>query len=384
MSRQAKSQKTEMNDEIDVRTIDDPGFDAATAFAKLRSFAPERGCFLLASRHPDDGAGRYSLVGYRATRGEMMPPGVNAIDVQASLHDDLEAPHSFAEALALGAVGSFAGNNGPLSRGVALFEDEGSAGYFVRGCAVLVIDHHEHTFTVAAPKRGNLAERLAWELTHAPEIAALATPDPDAVADGQRALHDDAKLKSRATRAKAFVGDEIESVVLTQMLYAPTGTSDPFDAYRAWCELSDAAFGYYLDYGASPMAPRIVHFGVSDTLLFRRGRAQTGGLRDMLADLPHPTLTGAPLVAALKLRRRLEEHTHHAWGGAAGYVCPGGEAAFALCDRVVLVQDAAYWHNVGVALGPDDDPAHLAERARSAGAQALAAIKSAQLRSREN
>jgi anthranilate synthase component 1 len=363
--------------EIDVKTIDDPGIDPVTAFAKLRGHAPDHGCFLLESRKPDSEGGRYSIVGYRPLRGEGIPPGHDAVLVQSQSYDSAELPNSFAEALALGAVGNFEANNGLLSQKVQLFDDEGQSGQFIVGCAVVVFDHHEKTFTVAGRKKGNLAERIAWELTNAPDVEPLGVADPKGKADGCRTVLDENRMKLRAERAKAFVGDELDSVVLTQMFFAPSGVTDPYDVYRAWCQLSDSRFGYIVETGPTPMSAAITNFGMSDELLYVRRRGEDKKLTDIYEKLPFPSLVGAPLKDALKLRRRIEDSSHHAWGGAVGYVCPGGEAGFVLADRIMTKHSSSFWYHTGVALGPDDDPSELFERANEIAQPALAAIKAA-------
>ncbi len=372
-------------DEIDVRVIDDPGIDPQTAFAKLRSYTPNRGCFLLESRGEGDEA-RYSMVGYRVRRGEMMPPGVDAIRYQADEHRKLPRPDSFAAAICRGAVGYFAANNFWLAKRVQLFEDEGSSGQLAVDCAAIIWDHVAHTVTAAGRKQGNQAERIAWELTHEAHITLdPATPNPTAVADGLRALCDESRYAARGKRAKAFLGDEVEHIVLAQMFHAPAGASDPFDAYRAHFALSQARHGYYIDFGESPAAPHVRIYGVADEMLSLRRRdaasAEGSFADDLYARLPDPERTGSPTLEAMKLIRRLEENSHYAWGGAAGYSCPGGEAAFVACDQVVTIQDGTYFYHAGVRMTADDDPAALHGRAREIAGPALAAIKYAQARS---
>jgi anthranilate/para-aminobenzoate synthase component I len=199
------------------------------------------------------------------------------------------------------------------------------------------------------------------------------------VVDGLRTLLDDSRIKARGKRAKAFLGDEVERIVLAQMFFAPTGASDPFDAYRAYYALTQAAHGYYIDFGESPAAPHMCMYGVSDTVLSQRRGGEPGSYADdIYGKLPDPTMCGEPPLVAMKLIRRLEENAHHAWGGAAGYSCPGGRSAFVSCDRVVSVQDGTYFHFGGVTMTEQDDPDALVDRCREGVKPALAAMKYAQ------
>ena len=64
------------------------------AFARLRTFTPERACFLFQSHDPDSPEGRYSIVGYRIRRREMVSPHQSVVSLlnelegfQLRLHD---------------------------------------------------------------------------------------------------------------------------------------------------------------------------------------------------------------------------------------------------------------------------------------------------------
>ena len=289
--------------EIDVRVMDDPGIDPYTAFVKLRSYTPGRGCFLL--QMPG-----HTIVGYRVRRGELMPPGVDAIQLQADMHGKEDAPETLAEALPRMAVGYFAQNNVSLRNKVQLFEDEGSSGQLAVECAAILWDHEAGTMHAAGRKKGNQAERIEWELTHEENIAPLEPPqvDASAVPDGMRTLVDEQRLAARAKRAGAFLGDELDSIVLAQMFFAPAGTSDPFDAYRAQRVISGAAHGFYVDFGESPTSPHVCMCGVSDTVLSHRKHGGEGSFADDIYDkLPDPAYCGSPTKAAMKLVRRLED-----------------------------------------------------------------------------
>ena len=65
--------------EVNHRLIDYPAFEPAEAYARLRSYTPDRPSFLLESFGRDSPEGRHSLVGYRIRRAEDLPPGADAI-----------------------------------------------------------------------------------------------------------------------------------------------------------------------------------------------------------------------------------------------------------------------------------------------------------------
>lgn len=96
--------------------------------------------------------------------------------------------------------------------------------------------------------------------------------------------------------------------------------------------------------------------------------------------IPHPTTTGSPPVDASKALRKLEEISRQLWGGAVGYVCPGGAAAFVLADEMAVAQVGQIFHTVGVRLDQSTDPTSVPDAARTAAAPGLAAIAAAMAR----
>ena len=155
--------------EIQIKTVNDLGLDAATAFAKLRTFTPGRGAFLIEALRPDGDDHRYSIVGYRALRAELMPPGVEPVATQTKDMASLARPEQLAAAIASGSVGFASYGAATLKRGLRVYDDEQCAGYFLLGCTVMVFDHKENTVTVAGRRKGNLVERCIYEATHAPD-----------------------------------------------------------------------------------------------------------------------------------------------------------------------------------------------------------------------
>jgi anthranilate/para-aminobenzoate synthase component I len=81
-------------------------------------------------------------------------------------------------------------------------------------------------------------------------------------------------------------------------------------------------------------------------------------------------------MQAAKLLSKLEDNSRQQWGGAVGYICPGGAAAFALADQLIVAQAGHLYHTVGVALSPDVDPTEVSARARTAASPVFRAIAS--------
>ena len=369
-----------MSDEIpyDIRTIDDPGMDPGTVFTKLRSFLPGRGCFLLESRAPDKPEGRYSVVGYRMVRGGMQPPGRDAIEDLTGAQAEEKRPETFAEAVANADISVLSSSVASLKQRVQLYEDEGPSAMMMSRAAVIVWDHHEKTVTVAGRVKGNQAERLIWEMGNSPDVEAPRAITKGARPESTKVMLDAAVINKRARRAKSFLGDEVDEVMLANMSHVEQDDSDPLDAYRAWFADSGAAHGYYLDFGESPAAPRIIVFGVTDEVVAVRRHGDETSLDELYhATLPLPRLTGTPPKMALKLARRLEENAHGHWGGAAGFIAPGGAGALVLCDRVVQVQDNAYWIWQGAMVTEDSDPQDTHDRIEAAAAETYSAIAAA-------
>jgi anthranilate/para-aminobenzoate synthase component I len=359
---------------IAVVTFADPGIPPAEAFFRLRSQAVGMPAFLLESRGGGE-EGRHSIVAYRVRKRETLPPWVDAIDVQAATFEAMPPQQGLAASLVEGGIGFLSASSACLHAGVQLFQDEGPAGCFGVGATVLVFDHEAGTLTVAAPATGRQLERCIYELDHGAVPPALGDLDPTALPADVRQEHADEKLVARARRAQPFLEDELEWLTLTQVLSVPCGDSDPFTAYRALRALSPTKHGYYLDFGDSAITARTCVFGASDTMLCR---ARGDGARDVRAalreSLPHTTTTGSPPVLAARMLRRLEDQSRQSWGGAVGYLCPGGHAGFVLGDGLVSVQSGEASCTAAVRLDVATDPATLPDAARRALSAQLAAF----------
>ncbi|MBM4360423.1 MAG: chorismate-binding protein [Deltaproteobacteria bacterium] len=353
---------------------DDLGLDPMTAFARLRTYTPGRAAFLLESLAPDADEGRYSIVGYRVRSGEVLPPGVDAVAVQAQSFEARTEPASFAASVAEGAVGFFSSSSPSLWNRVRLFEDEGPSGMFALGATVVVFDHHEGSITIAGPAKGRLVDRCLWELQHGPDPAPLPELPEDALPDALHADVADEKLQARAARARAFVS-ELEGLVLARTFTTPTAGADAFHAYRALRQRG-ARHGFYLDFGESPLQARLEVFGTTDEVLLQRrhGEASPRMVDALRARLPHARAVGAPGPEALRLLRQLEDASRQAWGGAVGLVAPGGGASLVLGDELVTVQHGSFWCTAGAPLDASTDPLSVAEVTRHGAAARLRAI----------
>jgi anthranilate/para-aminobenzoate synthase component I len=365
--------------EVAVRRIDDLGLEPLAAYGRLRKYTPGRASFLLESLGGDAAAhGRYSIVGYRVKSCALMPPGIDAISVQADTYEGAAAPESFASALAQGSIGFFSSSIASLWQRIRLFEDEGPTGGFALGATVVVFDHHERTVTVAGPARGKVVDRCIWEMQHGEDPAPLASPAEESIPEALHVDVADEKLQARAARARPFLS-ELESLTLARTFTTPIGSTDGFDCYRA-LRSSSQSHGYYVDFGESPMTPRLQVFGVGSTVVHARLHGEPGptlqeGLR---ASLPHKRAVGAPVADALKLIRQLEDASRQTWGGAIGYVTPGGAASFLLGDEIVAAQHGSFWCTAGVELTEATDPLSVADATRATARTRLAAIALAQ------
>lgn len=344
---------------------DDLGLDPLTAFARLRTFTLGRAAFLLESLAPDDGAGRYSIVGYRVRSCEVLPPGVDAVGVQTSSYEERAEPETFAAAIAEGAVGFFSSSSASLWNRVRLFEDEGPSGVFALGATVAVFDHVERTITIAGPAKGRVVDRCLWEMQHGPDPAPLAELPEEFALDAVHADVSDEKFEARAARAKAFVS-ELDALVLARTFASPVGQSDAFDAYRA-LRSGGARHGFYVDFGQSPVQARLEVLGTTnEALIQRRHGASAPRMAEALKQiLPHASKVGGPGGDALKLLRQLEDASRQAWGGAVGMVLPGGGASLVLADELVTVQHGSYWCTAGARLDEATSPLTFAASTRA-------------------
>ncbi|HZO13641.1 MAG TPA: hypothetical protein VFB62_10290, partial [Polyangiaceae bacterium] len=260
--------------DIEVRTLDAFDLDALSVYARLRRYAPERGSYLLESRAHKSPEGRYSVVGYRVRTRDLMPPGVDAWQYQATNIEREPAPESFAAALALAAVGYVSPSCVNVRQKLPLFRDEGPAAQFMVGATVVVFDHQERTVTVAGPRQGNLVERCLWEIENGSD-ALTDLPTSDGAPGEMQAMISDEALTGRGTRAKPYFGEELTSLVMAQCYFVPLGKVDPFDIYRVLRGAPDVVHGYYVDFGAVMHGPDTRIAGIAGDTVHQRRRSET-------------------------------------------------------------------------------------------------------------
>lgn len=95
------------------------------------------------------------------------------------------------------------------------------------------------------------------------------------------------------------------------------------------------------------------------------------------ATFPAGTLTGAPKVRAMQILRELEPRPRGAYGGAIGYVTPGGDLDVAIAIRTVVVRGDRFEVTAGAGIVADSVPRLEAKETRNKARAALAAIAAA-------
>ena len=345
-------------------------------YAKLASYTPGRPSFLFESRATDSEAGRYSLVGYRAMRGEGIPPNMDAIGAWFETTDE-EGPEQLAEAIVKGTVGFAPACAAYREHGLLLYPDEYHGSTFTRGSTVILFDHHEKRAVVAGPVAGRAVERLIWELEHGPDI-----DEPLALAEAAAAHHAQVgreKVTARAKRVLGFLADELEEVVLADTLVASAGGALALEVYRCWRQHNTAAAGFFLDFGdPPPQQQQLAVFGFSSQPLYV-DRAGENGAKKVLDQLPHRSMSGVPNILAAKVARRLEENSRGLWGGVVGYVGQGGGAALYLAEQVMVLDSGTFWLTGGSAIRQDREVASAIEQLYAQHDVGLRAIEAARL-----
>jgi anthranilate synthase component I len=96
------------------------------------------------------------------------------------------------------------------------------------------------------------------------------------------------------------------------------------------------------------------------------------------AAFPAGTLTGAPKVRATQIIRELENEPRKCYGGAIGYLMPGGAFDLAIAIRTVVAQDGFYRLTAGAGIVEGSDPAAEAQETRNKARAGLTAIRAAQ------
>jgi anthranilate synthase component 1 len=75
------------------------------------------------------------------------------------------------------------------------------------------------------------------------------------------------------------------------------------------------------------------------------------------AVFPAGTLSGAPKIRAMEIIGELEGRRRGPYGGAVGYVSPGGDLDLCIAIRTLVMQGDRWWAQAGAGIVADSDPA---------------------------
>ncbi|MCC6215559.1 MAG: anthranilate synthase component I family protein [Polyangiaceae bacterium] len=106
-------------------------------------------------------------------------------------------------------------------------------------------------------------------------------------------------------------------------------------------------------------------------------REGVGPWEVLRATFPAGTLTGAPKLRAMQIVRELEAGPRGVYGGAIGYVAPGGDLDFAIAIRTVVQRGGRFEVTAGAGVVADSVPELEAAETRSKARAALAAVAAA-------
>jgi anthranilate synthase component 1 len=384
---------------IVTRTLPTDHLTPVRAYAALRAQSPGRSSFLFESALPGDRWGRYAVLGYRARSEGIYPGGFDPFEMIRSELADLGEHDASAGA------GAIAGLAAALSRAMVGFigydalhrlhdlepwPDEDYLGRVMKDTTVVVFDSAAQTLAIAGASQGAV-NRCAWEMTHGPELLGLHPPDPDAQPEDVDISMSDEVYAAKVARARdRIAAGHASEVVLARTFRSPLRGADPLDVYRALRMLSPSRHLYFVDFAESPFAPGLTIVGASPDTLLRRGggvaeEAAPGeaaaegapgpidALRDaFLACAP----TGAPRAGAAKIIRDLEGSTRHVFGGAVGFIGPGGTLELATGRQTIVLRQGYFEVTAGTGIGAGE-PGDEAEATRREARVALAAIRAA-------
>jgi anthranilate synthase component 1 len=307
------------------------------AYAAFRSHAPAQSSFLFESLAPGE---RWSVVGYRAMGESLYPPGPRSFaQILESMAPEADAPKGLAEQLSQAKIGFIAYEAVHSIHGVDPWEHQGSLSRLMKGATVALFDHQLHTVTLAGPSRGSV-KRAAWEMTHGPELAQLAAPDPALFPEYVDAVVEDATFAARLARAKRYVeSGEVEQVVLARSYITSLRNAEPFDVYRALRLLAPAPYHYFIDFGATPFAPGMILAGTAAGATVVHAAGDVASDAAFKEAFPSVAATGAPRARALPIVRELEHGSRGILGGAVGYILPDGSLKMATPLHTLSFQD---------------------------------------------
>ncbi|MFO0756495.1 MAG: chorismate-binding protein [Byssovorax sp.] len=361
------------------------------AYAALRSFAPRQSSFLLESMRPETPGGRFSIVAYRAQSESLYPAGGDALSM---LIDELSASNEGppsgtvrppAEALARllsRATAGFIAYDAihPMLK-IKPWESEGPMARTIQGATVVVFDHLAGTCTIAGPTRSSV-NRCAWEMTRGPELRPIRAPDPQRTPEHVDVSMSDETFAARVRRAQEKIAaGQVEQLSLCRIFRTPPRNAETLDVYRALRLLDPSPYLFFFDFVESPMTPPQTLLGVAAGLLVQGDDGAMSPLRigeQIRASFPAAATTGSPRAQAAQLIRELEAEPRGLFGGAIGFVLPGGQIGLAAADRTVVLEHAYLQVAGAAAVRAGTDGEAAAEEARQRAMVGLAAIRAAQ------
>jgi len=366
-----------------VRTIPSDHLSPVRAYAALRAQAPDRASFLFESATPGGPWGRYAILGYRA-RGDVLYS--RKADLFEMIGRDIaelgEAPESLAAGLTGALVGFVAYEAVHKIHEVEPWPDELVLGRVMRDTTVAVFDQVAQTVTIAGASL-DAVRRCAWEMTRGPELVPLPLPDASALPEWLDVTPTDDKhaAKEEEARQRLSAG-EVSELVMARRFHAPLRGADPFDAYRALRLLSPSAHLFFLDFAEAPFAPGLTLVGASSETLIRRDMgappAADAAARSPLAEMRDAFLAAAPVGKprdrAAQLIRELEPVSRSLYGGAVGYLLPGGGMELAVSRSTLVVRQGYFEVISGAPVGAASTAAAQAEATLQGARPALAAV----------
>jgi anthranilate synthase component 1 len=252
-----------------------------SAYAALRSHAPQQSSFLFESVHPGERWGRYSIIGYRTMSEALYPPG-GALDMLAkdmaelsppTLAESKPSPFADTEQLAANLThamfGFIAYDAIHEPHDIDLWPNSDTMLRTLRDPTIVVFDNLRQTVTIAGTSRGAV-NRCEHEMSHGPELWSLPAPDRKGTPEWVTASMDDEAYMEKVRRAKEYIlAGDVFQVVLARTFRSPVRNADPFDVYRALRVLSPSPYLFYIDYAETVVAPHLVIAGASPETLVR-------------------------------------------------------------------------------------------------------------------
>lgn len=362
--------------DILTRTIDRGELTPEGAYGTLRALTPNRSSFLLEFGGAREGAGRYSIVGYRTLRESMYPGGGDALRLLADDVAALPPVEELAARFATALVGYIAYDLAHILHDVEPWPGASVLSRMMNLATVAVFDHQADTITLASSSKNTLG-RIEWEMKNGPKLAPIGADAGARPEYADPAVADDAvAAQIEGARAKLGAGGATE-IVLSRRFVSPQRDADPFDVYRALSALDPTPYRFFLEFAETPMAPGLVVLGASRDALARHEGGDADPLAHVRAAFPGASAVGAPHAAATRAVRALEEDSRDVHGGAVGYFLPGGGLELAVAAPSIVLRHAQLEVTARIPVAASTDPAQAIAGANAEVAASLAAIRAA-------